>query len=88
MTVTIKPDNTGKDVIWSEVGGKPVPLPVENLYLCMESGHLFTSPPGSFRGKTLDRLRPHEVEMVEFWLREKAPEIAPNVFAGEPAPEG
>ena len=84
MTVRIEKDHFGKDVLWSEVGGKPVPLPVENIYVNALSGDVFTSPPGSFRGKTLDRLRPHEVGMVEFWLREKAPEIAPNVFAGEP----
>ena len=87
MTVTIKTDAHGKEIIWSEVGGRAVPLPAENIYVRAEDGHVFTSPPGNFRGKTMERLRPHEVEMVEYWLREKGAGIEPNIFTGE-APEG
>ena len=88
MTVRIETDPIGRDVIWSEVGGKAVRLPVENILIRASDGHVFTTPPGSYRWTVLERLRPHEVAMVEFWLREKAVEIAPNIFAGEPAPDG
>ena len=86
MTIRIETDNNGKDVIWSELAGKAIPLPVENLFIRACDGHCFVAGPAATRG--LEPLRPHEVEMVEFWLREKAPDIAPNVFAGEPAPGG
>ncbi len=90
MKVRIEKDAQGKDVLWTEVGGehggkaKPVPLPVENIFFHAATGHVFTTFPGNYRGKTLERLRPHEVEMVEFWLRERASEITTLVFAGEP----
>ena len=81
MTIEIKSDANGKAVIWSEVGGKPVPLPAENVYVRVSDGHVFTTPPGL---RDLQRLRPHEVAMVELWLDERAAEIKPHVFAGEP----
>ena len=81
MTVRIEIDASGKDVIWSEVGGRKVPLPAENIYIRAGDGHVFVTAPGLFG---LERLRPHEVEMVHHWLNEKAGEIAPNIFAGEP----
>jgi len=88
MPVKIKTDNHGKEIIWSEVGGKATPLPVENVYIRMGDGHVFTCPPGYSRGNTLQRLRPCEVAMVNFWLRKNAAEIGPNVFAGEPVADG
>ena len=89
-TITIEIDaNSGKQVIWSELVGKPVPLPVENLYLRMSDGHIFTVPPGPFsRGQSLQRLRPHEIEMIQFWLAERGGKIKPDIFAGEPEPGG
>ena len=81
--ITIKKDHAGKDIIWSEVGGKAAPLPAENLYMRMGDGHCFVIVPAT-RG--VERLRPHEVAMVEFWLRERAPEIVTKVFAGETPP--
>ena len=82
MAVTIKTDHQGKSVLWSMVGGKTVPLPAENIYIRASDGHIFTAVPGGL----LQRLRPHEVEMVEHWLREKFSEITITVFAGEPPP--
>ena len=88
MTITIKTDNHGKDVIWSEVGGKTVPLPVENLFVRLADGHVFNlggGAPGT-RGANLSRLRPHEPEMVDHWLSNKdLPE--PDIFSGEPPNE-
>jgi len=34
------------------------------------------------------RVTPHEVEMVEHYLRETDGPQAPNVFAGDPPPDG
>lgn len=81
MTITIKTDASGKQIIWSEVGGKAIPLPAENLYVRLGDGHCFVAVPGTHG---LERLRPHEVAMVEQWLRERASEITTTVFAGEP----
>ena len=86
MTIRIETGADGKDVIWSEVGGKAVGLPAENIYIQVVSGHVFTTPPGSFRGKVMARVTPHEVEMVEHYLRETDGPHAPNVFAGESDP--
>lgn len=83
MTVRIEKDVNGKDVIWSEVGGKAALLAAENIYIRAGDGHCFVIFP-STRG--VERLRPHEVAMVEFWLRERAPEIVTKVFAGETPP--
>ena len=89
MKVRIEKDARGQDVLWTEVGGahggkaKPVPLPTETIFMRLIDGHIFIAPSGAV---PLERLRPHEPEMVNHWLCEKAPEIAPNVFAGEPAP--
>ena len=80
MTIEIKTDANGKDVLWSEVDGRAVPLPAENIYIRAGDGHVFTAPPGQI----LQRLRPHEVAMVNHWLDERAAEIKPNVFSGEP----
>ena len=83
-TVRIENDPAGLPVIWSEVGGKKVPLPVEHIYIHALTGHIRTASPGPFsRGECMQPLRPHEVEMVEFWLRERG-EIVPVVFSGEP----
>lgn len=79
MAITIKTDHWGKQIIWSEVGGKPVPLPAADVYIRAADGHVRI-------GKTLEPLRPHEVAMVEFWLRERASEITTLVFAGETPP--
>ncbi len=83
MTIRIEKDANGKDVIWSEVGGKAAPLPAENLYMRMGDGHCFVAVPAT---PGLERLRPHEVAMVEHWLRERASEITTVVFAGVTPP--
>ena len=81
MTIRIEKDAQGRDVIWSEIGGKAVPLPVPTIYVRASDGHVFT-----IEGSGLpQRLRPHEPEMVEYWLREKGVKIEPNIFAGEPS---
>ena len=77
MAITIKTDQWGKEIIWSEIGGKAVPLAAADIYIRAVDGHVRI-------GKTLEPLRPHEIEMVEFWLRKNAAEIGPNVFAGDP----
>ena len=82
MAVTIKTDHQGKSVLWSMVGGKTVPLPAENIYIRASDGHIFTAVPGGL----LQRLNPHEVGMVEHWLRERASEITTMVFAGQTPP--
>jgi len=81
MTVRIETDGSGKVVIWTEVGGKPVPLPADDVYFRASDGHCFVAPSGPV---PLARLRPHEPEMVEHWLCEKGAGIGPNIFAGEP----
>ena len=81
----IETDANGNAVIWHEVAGKAVPLPAENLYVRASDGHCFVAPPGE---PPLARLRPHEVEMMEHWLHERAGDIAPNVFAGRIPPDG
>ena len=85
MTIRIEKDANGKEVIWTELAGKAAPLPAENLYVRLGDGHCFVAPPAT---SGMERLRPHEVAMVEFWLRERASENTPVVFAGEPAPAG
>ena len=85
MTVRIEKDNHGRDVIWSEVGGKAVPLPAEHILVRLSDGHIFITSAGL---PGLNPLRPHEPEMVKHWLREKGAEIAPNVFAGDTPPDG
>jgi hypothetical protein len=84
MGVEIKEDGHGNQVLWSEIGGKPVPLPVNDIFIRAD-GQVFT---WALYGKNQpQRLRPHETAMVQFWLDERAAEIKPNVFAGEP-PDG
>ncbi len=83
MTIEIKTDAAGNAVLWSEVGGRAVPLAADHIYVRASDGHVLVAPPG----QVLQRLRPHEVAMVEYWLSERAAEIKPNVFAGEP-PDG
>ena len=68
MTIEIKTDAHGKAIIWSEVGGRKVPLPAENIYIRAGDGHVFTAVPAM---SGLERLRPHEVAMLEFWLAER-----------------
>lgn len=79
MTITIKTDHWGKEILWGEVGGKPVPLPVCDIYIRADDGHVRI-------GKTLQPLRPHEVKMVEYWLHKRASGITTKVFAGETPP--
>ena len=79
MAITIKTDNWGREIIWSELGGKAVPLAAADIYIRADDGHVRI-------GKTLEPLRPHEVEMVEFWLRQRASDITTKVFAGETPP--
>ncbi len=81
MTIKIEPDIYGKDIIWCEVDGRPTALPTDHILIRASDGHVFTAPVG-LHG--LARLAPHDVEMVEYWLRERGVEIGPNVFAGDP----
>ena len=97
MTVRIETDAYGKEILWSEVGGKAVPLPVENILIRAHDGHIFVAVPG-LRG--MEPLRPHEPEMIAHWMNEHPDGIKPVVFAGvsppakpeaeedEPAPDG
>ncbi len=77
MTIEIKPGANG-DVIWGELAGRAVPLPVENLYVRALDGHCFLT------SQVLDRLRPHEPALVQFWLDQNPDGITPVIFAGEP----
>ena len=79
MSVRIVMDVHGRDVIWSEIGGKAVPLPVENIYIRASDGRCFTISPGDLP----QPLRPHEPEMIEFWLSERGGKIVPDIFEGE-----
>ncbi len=80
MGVEIKEDGHGNQVLWSSIGGKPVPLPVNDIFIRAD-GQVFT---WALYGKNQpQRLRPHEIEMVNHWLELEGP-AAPNVFAGEP----
>ena len=81
MTIRIEKDAHGRDVIWGEVGGKAVPLPVDDILIRASDGHVFLTSAGL---PGLNRLRPHEPEMVRHWLREKGGEIKPDIFAGDP----
>lgn len=83
MPVRIEKDNHGRDVLWSEKAGKPVPLVVDDVFIRLSDGHLFKA------GTTpMARLEPHEPEMVEFYLRETDGPHAPNIFAGDTPPDG
>ena len=83
MALRIETDAYGRDVIWSEVGGKKVPLEVDSLFVRAVNGHIFTSAAPGVRGSMLSRLSPHEVEMVEFWLDKQGVHEL-NIFDGEP----
>lgn len=83
MTVRIETDASGKDVIWSEVGGRKVPLPVENLWINALDGRLANIVPGL---PGVEPLRPHEPAMVAFWMDKNPDGIAPNIFAGVSPP--
>ena len=79
MTIRIESDAYGKDIIWTEVGGRPTALPADHVLIRASDGHVFTAPIG-LRG--LSRLSPHGVEMVEHFLKERGL-AEPNVFAGD-----
>ena len=82
MGVEIKEDNHGNQVIWSELAGKAAPLPVNDIFIRAD-GQVFT---WALYGKNQpQRLRPHEVEMVEYWLAETGGVHELDVFEGEPA---
>ena len=83
----IEKDVHGRDVVWAELGGRPVPLPAENILLSAETGHILIAPLGlqaALAGKGLTRPRPHEIAMIEFYLEKKGDTIIPDVFTGEP----
>ena len=79
MTIKIEPDARGRDTIWCEVDGRPTPLPADHVLIRASDGHVFTAPIG-LRG--LSRLSPHDVEMIEFFRREKGL-AEPVIFAGD-----
>ncbi len=79
MTCKIEPDAFGRDTIWTEVDGRPTALPADQILVRASDGHCFTAPVG-LRG--LLRLGPADVEMIEFFRREKGMCEA-VVFAGD-----
>ncbi len=79
MTFKIEPDAFGRDVIWTEVDGRPTALPADQILTRASDGHCFTAPVG-LRG--LSRLGPPDVEMIEFFRRERGL-AEPVVFAGD-----
>ena len=81
MTIKIVPDAYGKDILWTEVDGRPTALPADHILIRASDGHVFKAPTGL---KGLFRLAQHDVEMVEYWLRERGAEIEPKIFAGDP----
>ena len=85
MTVRTEINARGQEEIRGEKGGKKAVLMASDLFLRLSDGHVFTAPSGPV---PLYRLNPHEVEMVEFWLRERGAGIEPKVFAGEAPPDG
>ena len=68
MTIKIESDAFGKDIIWTEVDGRPTALPAEQILVRASDGHVFTAPVG-LRG--LSRLSAHDVEMVEHFRDER-----------------
>ena len=85
MTIRTEINPRGQEEIWGERGGKKAVLMASDLFLRLSDGHVFTAPSGSV---PLYRLNPHEVEMVEFWLHQKGGKVEPDIFAGEPPPDG
>ena len=85
MTIRTEINARGQEELWGEKGGKKAVLMASDIFLRLSDGHVFTARSGPI---PLDRLNPHEVEMVEFWLHQQGAEVKPNVFAGEPPPDG
>lgn len=86
MSCWIEKTPDGKDCIFcdsADVGcdNQTQALPAEQILIRASDGHVFKAPPGL---KGLFRLAPHDVAMVEYWLRERGVEIGPNIFAGDP----
>ncbi len=79
MTCKIEPDAFGRDTIWCEVDGRPTALPADQILVRASDGNVFTAALG-LRG--LSRLSPHDVEMVEHFLKERGA-AEPVVFAGD-----
>ena len=83
MTFKIERDAFGRDVIWTEVDGRPTALPADQILVRASDGHCFTAPVG-LRG--LSRLGPPDVEMIKHFFHEKGL-AEPVVFAGD-TPDG
>ena len=85
MPVRIEKDNHGQDVIWSEKGGRAVPLWPKDVFIQLSTGHVFKA---GLTPVPLSRLEPHEPAMIELYLRQTEGPQAPNVFAGNEPPDG
>ena len=83
MTCKIEQDAFGRDTIWCEVDGRRTALPADQILVRASDGHVFTAPVG-LRG--LSRLGPPDVEMIEFFRRERGL-AKPVIFAGD-TPDG
>ena len=86
MTCKIETDDSGRYVIFTDrpdvarAGPRRVASPglnADHCYIRLGDGQVFTS------AQPLDRLSPAEVEMIEYFLREKGADITPDIFAGE-----
>ncbi len=82
--IEIRLDPHGGEVIWSEKGGRAVPLAAADIYIRASDGNVFIGDAAilSKRGG-LQRLQPHEPEMVAFWMKQRGAGTA-KIFAGEP----
>ena len=87
--IKLKTDANGHEMVLltdpEKYGPSKKGLHTSHIFLHLASGAVFTAPP-SLRG--LSRLSEAEVEMVEYWLREKGAEMVPDIFAGDPPPDG
>lgn len=85
MSVEIVTNSRGQEEIVgaNSRGQKHVLLP-DKIFMRLSDGHIFLAPSIQL---PLSRLNPHEVPMIEHWLRERGAEIGPDVFDGEPSRE-
>lgn len=86
MTITIETNRRGQEEIWGENSrGQKHVMEANRIFVRASDGHVFLAPMSE--RPRLVRLNPHEVPMIEHFLREKGAGIEPNIFAGDP-PDG
>ncbi len=61
-------------------------LAVENILIRASDGHVFIKSNASRDG--LERPSEVEIEMIEYFFRETDGPHAPDIFAGDPPPDG